>query len=337
MKKAEMKPEVAAIIAELNKKYKKNVITQGMKSTQKVSTGMITLDKLTQGGFPIGRWTMLFGDKGTCKTSLCKQMAGEMVKAGKMVVIVDAEGTWSPEYAKTLGLDTNKLIVNKPDSLEEGITIIQKFAPIADLIIYDSIIAVAPIAEIERDIEQETRALIPRKLSQFFRITTPIIGKSNAVVILVNQVRVDLNKYGMKSYPGGNALGHYCSFILQLWRGSKADSPKKKVNGKEIESGFKIFAKVTKTKISDTEGQTVSFNYQYKGEHFNKEDEIMQLAELGSLIERIGGWYKIGNEKFQGREAVMQYLKENPKVAKDLKTKILSADICSKEIEKEDI
>jgi len=314
-------------INQLAKQYKKPVVQKGLPSLEKISLGMISLDKLTGGGFPKSRFSMLFGDKSTCKTSLCKRLAGQIIKEGGKVVVVDAEHSWDSKHAKTLGLDTDKLMVNQPDTLEEGITIIQKFAPLVDLIIYDSIVSVAPEAEIARDMEQETRALIPRKLSQFFRITTPVVGKGKAAVILVNQVRVDLNKYGMAGYPGGRALSHHTSFIMQLWRGSKKDCPTKKINGKDIPIGFRVFAKATKTKISDTEGQTVSFNYFYKGEHFKPLDDLFQMAELFKVIEKSGAWYNYGEDKFQGQQGFINFMKENPSAVKEIKKAVIEAKL----------
>jgi len=314
-------------INQLNKKYKKDVIAKGINSIERIPTGIISLDKLTNGGVPRSRWTMIFGDKSAGKTSLCTQLAGNIIRQGGKVALIDAEASFDPEYAKTLGLDVNNLIYNKPDTLEEGATIIQKLAPFVDMVIYDSIVSVSPAAEMERELEQETRAIIPRKLSQFFRIVTPVVGKSKAAIILVNQVRVDLNRYGMKSYPGGNALGHACGFIMQLWRGSKADAPTNKVNGKDVVNGFKIFAKAAKSKISDTEGQTVSFNYYYKGEHFRPLDDLFQMAELFKVIEKSGAWYNYGEDKFQGQQGFINFMKANPSAVKEIKKAVIEAKL----------
>ena len=305
-----MNNKVKEIIKELNKKYKKEIIKTDLKSPDKISTGLISLDKLMAGGYPRGKWTMIFGSKGTCKTSLCNLVAGRVVNSGGTVVVIDSENTWDPAYAKTLGLDTSKIVYNRPDNLEEGATVLMKFAPVADLIIYDSVAAAAPRAEIDRDIEQETRAIIARKLSQFFRITTPILGKSKAAVILVNQVRTDLNKYGMDIFPGGNALAHYSHFIMQLWRGSKADAPTEKIDGKDVPVGFRVMAKVIKTKISSTDQKIISFLYYYDKNHFREDEDLFEVAVQLGIINRMGAWYEFEGNKYKGKKEFLQNMNE---------------------------
>jgi recombination protein RecA len=317
--------DIREVMSKLQKKYGKDVIKLGgMAEIQKVPTDIISLDRLLQGGFPRGRWTMVFGQKATCKTSLCKYFVGKMQAAGEQILVVDAENTWDPDYGKELGMDASKCYYNRPNTVEEMGTIINDVAPHVGLIVVDSITSVSASQELERDLEQDTMALIPRKLSQFFRMTNPVVGKSNCVVLLVNQVRVNMQgNYAFDDFPGGNALAHYCSCILHTGRGKKADNPQKEVDGKKVDAGFTVNIKMEKTKMSATEGQKATLNYYYDSPHFDPVDDLFKIALIDEVVERKGAYYSYEGYSEQGKDAFIQLMRTNKKLFEEIKKEIL--------------
>lgn len=319
--------EIAKIMAELNAKYKKEVIIKGAKETiERISTGLVSVDKLLGGGIPRKRFTMIYGPKGVAKTTLCYKIMALVQESGGKVVYIDAEHAYDPKWAKSLGIDIDSLIFNSPGSLEEAMTVIRKMAPIVDLIVLDSIVAVAAEQEIEREMEQDTMALIPRKLSQFFRIVTSILGKSNAAVILVNQTRVDLGAYvPIDRYPGGRALSHYVSFIMKMRRLSPKDWPTEKVDKKDVPMGIRIALVAEKSKVSPTEGMNTCFDLLKKEPHFDEYSDLFLAAEMEGLIIHTGAWYNIDGveDKFQGRDAVIEALKNDNKLFNRLHKEVM--------------
>ena len=267
---------------------------------------------------------MIFGQKSSCKTSLCKYMVGKHQALGEEVVVIDAENTWDPDYAKQLGMDASKCFYHRPSTVEEMGTAINDFAPHVGLIVVDSITSVSATQELDRDLEQDTMALIPRKLSQFFRMTNPVVGKSNCVVLLVNQVRVNMQGlYAFDDFPGGNALGHYCSCILHTARGKKDDNPKKEVNGKKVDAGFVVNLKLEKTKISSTEGQKATVNFYFDEPHFDPVDDLFKVATVDGIIERAGAYYSFGETKTQGGDAFIQAMRDDKKLYNAIKKVVL--------------
>ena len=317
--------ELKKTIADLKKKYGENVISLGgMAELQKVPTGIISIDRILEGGFPRGRWSMIFGQKASCKTSLCKHMVGKFQDLKEEVLVVDPENTWDPDYAKQLGMDSSKCFYNRPSTVEEMGTVVNDFAPHVGLIVVDSITSVSAAAELDRDLEQDTMALIPRKLSQFFRMTNPVVGKSKCVVLLVNQVRVNMSgMYAFDSFSGGNALAHYSSIILHTARGKKDDNPKKKVNGEKVDAGFVVNLKLEKTKVSSTEGQKATINYYFDSPHFDPVDDLFKIGVIDEVIERGGAWYTFGETKTQGGDNFIQAMRDDKKLFNAIKKEVL--------------
>ena len=328
-------------MADLNAHYKKEVIVKGATGQiDRISTGLVSVDKLTGGGIPRGRWTMIYGSKGVGKTSLCYKIIALVQENGGKVVYIDAEHAYEPNRAIALGVDVDSLIFVSPETLEESETAVRKFANLVDLIVVDSIVAVGSLQEMEdskgndRDLEKDTMALIPRKLSQFFRVVNPIVGKSTTAVILVNQTRMDLGAFiPIDKYPGGNALAHYASFILRMRRSSNKDWPTKEVieDGKKkqepIGKRIKLFAE--KSKISSTENMETCMDLMDEFPHFDEYSDLMLAAEMDGLIVHSGAWYAItgSDKKYQGSDGMMEALRNDVALFNELKTKVMNKDI----------
>ena len=218
---------------------------------------------------------------------------------------------------------------HRPKTMEEMCTAINDFAPHVGLIVVDSITCVSAAQELERELEKDTMALIPRKLSQFFRMTNPVVGKSNCVVLLVNQVRVNMQgTYAFDDFPGGNALRHYCSCILHTARGKKDDNPKKEIETsdgkkKKVDIGFVVNFKLEKTKISSTEGQKATINFYFDKPHFDPVDDLFKAAVVDEIIERGGAWYNFRDTKIQGSDAFIQAMRDDKKLFNAIKKEVL--------------
>lgn len=311
VKRADKKRTVDSLMADLSEKYKRPMITMASDvKLDKFPTGLMSLDEMLCGGIPKGRWTMLYGAKGVGKSSLVSFIIGKVQEAGLKALYIDAEHAYDPDYGASLGVDNSTLLYVKPQTLEEAITVVRDSAPVVDLIVVDSIVAIGTEKEIERDMEQDTMAAIPRKLSQFFRITNPIVGKSNCMVILINQTRSKLDAYvPFDSFPGGNALAHYCSFIMSMRRGSKDDDPSKKIDGKDVKIGHRIYLVAEKTKLGPNEAQKGFFDLLSEAPHFDDVTDLAFMAELKNIITGSGAWFYYGEQKFSGRAGVVEALR----------------------------
>jgi RecA/RadA recombinase len=183
-------------------------------------------------------------------------------------------------WAEKMGIDLNRLLVARFPVAEEAFDSIIKLCneKCVNLIVLDSIQSLSPTGEKvtktgkEKSVEDDTFALLARKLSQFFRMTASGVAKGKVAILLIGQARTDLGSFiKLDALSGGHALQHWSAITLKAYRGSKADAPrfKFKINGKarEIIIGFSLNIKIEKTKISGTAPENSSimlpFYYEY--------------------------------------------------------------------------
>jgi recombination protein RecA len=173
-----------------------------------------------------------------------------------------------------------------------------------------------PKAEIEGEMGEPQMGLQARLMSQALRKLAANIKRSNTLVIFINQIRMKIGiMFGNpETTTGGNALKFYASVRIDIRR---IGSIKK---GEEV-IGNETRAKVVKNKVAPPFKQA-EFDILY-GEGISREGEIIELGVIHKLIEKSGAWYAYKGEKIgQGKDSAREYLKEHPKVAQEIETKI---------------
>ena len=238
------------------------------------------LNDLTGGGVPFGRTTCIYGSKGCAKTSLAYELASQGQKIGKTVLYADIERSFSPDRARLFGVDIDSLIYgafyNAEQPMDAIIALCKEKA--ADVIIIDSIQGLSPKAEQEtakgvgKSVEDDSMALLARKLSQFFRMAIPYIDDAKAALILIGQSRLDLGGFiKLERLSGGHALMHNCRLILKARRGQGTDAPTEKVlnpeTGKKEDKkiGTDICISVEKSQIGGCiEGHEIHIPYLFE-------------------------------------------------------------------------
>ena len=172
-------PSIAEAIKALRKQYGEGVILKSDDTPEDVDsipTGCFAIDKLLGcGGLPRGRVIEVFGEPSCGKSTLCLFFAAQVQKAGGIVVYIDAENAYDASYAKNIGVETDKLMVSQPSTLEEAFDTIRALAETKkiDLIVVDSVAALVPRSELEgEDMLKETMALQARLLGKALRIVT---------------------------------------------------------------------------------------------------------------------------------------------------------------------
>jgi recombination protein RecA len=59
------------------------------------------------------------------------------------------------------------------------------------------------------------------------------------------------------------------------------------------------------------------------GEGISREGEIIELGAAQSIIEKAGAWYSYKGERIgQGKENVREFLKNNPKIAREIEDQV---------------
>ena len=114
-----------------------------------ISTGSIALDlAIGVGGVPRGRVVEIYGPESSGKTTLATHIVANAQRAGGMAAFIDAEHAIDPEYARSLGVDIDDLLVSQPDSGEQALEICETLvrSGALDVVVVDSVAALVPRA-----------------------------------------------------------------------------------------------------------------------------------------------------------------------------------------------
>ena len=284
-----------------------------------IPTGSLSLDvALGIGGLPKGRIVEIYGPESSGKTTLALHVIAEAQKRGGEVAFVDAEHALDPTYARALGVKVEDMLIAQPDTGEQALEITEALvrSGAIDVVVVDSVAALVPRAEIEGEMGDSYVGLQARLMSQALRKLTGAIGKTNCIVIFINQLREKVGiMYGNPEVTtGGRALKFYASVRIDVRRVESLKS------GSEI-IGNRTRAKVVKNKVSPP-FKEAEFDIMY-GEGISKVGEILDLAVKLDLVQKSGSWFAMGETRLgQGRDAAKQYLKENPEVCDQLEADI---------------
>lgn len=320
-------------LAEINKKFgKSSVIVLGDEEPNKVnciSTGSLQLDKILGGGIAYSRIAEMYGVEGAGKTTLCLQVVAQCQKTGGTVAYVDVENRVDLNYAKTIGVDVSKLIFSQPSSAEQALDIVDALVKSGEvnLIVVDSVAALAPQAELDGEMGDATIGLMRRLMGKALRKITASVNQNKCAVIFINQLRSNIGGYGNPdTTPGGRALKYAASQRIEMRKTTAI-----KEGADVIGNNVKI--KVVKNKIAPP---MVSCELGlYFGKGFRADNEVINLALEFELCSQSGAWYTSHTgERFQGKANLIEYYKNNPDKLAEL-TKFVKAKIDGVDIEPE--
>jgi recombination protein RecA len=284
-----------------------------------VPTGSLGLDiALGVGGVPRGRVIEIFGPESSGKTTMALHIVAEAQKKGEVAAFVDAEHALDPEYAKRIGVDIKNLLISQPDTGEQALGIVEALirSNAVGVIVIDSVAALTPKAEIEGDMGDSHMGLQARLMSQALRKITAVSARSKTTIVFINQIRMKIGiMFGNpETTTGGNALKFYSTVRLDIRR---VETLKEGDNS----IGNHVRVKVVKNKVAPPFRQA-EFDIMFN-EGISRTGELVDLGVQAGLLNKTGAWYEYNGQKIaQGREAAKQYLRDNPKIAKEIETAI---------------
>lgn len=297
-----------------------------------ISTGSLSLDiALGIGGVPRGRVIEIFGPEASGKTTLALHIIAEAQKNNGIAAFIDAEHALDPNYAKSIGVNTDELIISQPDNGEQALEITESLvrSNAVDVIVIDSVAALVPKAEIEGNMGDSFMGLQARLMSQALRKLTAIISKSRTTTVFVNQIREKIGIFfgNPETTPGGRALKFYSTIRMDIRR-------KTTIKKDEDNIGITAKVKVVKNKLAPPFKETI-FDIIF-GKGISKEGDIIDLGIRYNILQKSGVWISYNNIRFgQGRENCKTYLQEHPEIAREIENKILTTSGLAKRISKE--
>lgn len=290
----------------------------------KLPFGLANLDSILGGGLAFNRVTEIVGEYSAGKTLLAMFMMKRAIEEGHPAVFIDVERTWTREWAETLGLDTDKVLVSQPPSGEAAINVLRalvKESP-PGVVVLDSIAALPPAAESDNPVEQQFPGLQARLVNKGLRLFTQE-NTGGWMIILINQLRQKIGVvYGNpETLPGGKGQDFYSWQLLRVARAGWIEEGEGK-NKKRV--GYKLRVTVEKSKQSRPFGRC-EIPFYWTGDVDEVAGLVDQAIEV-EIITREGStnWYNFEDERWYGMGRVREAFVESEELADALKAALYS-------------
>jgi len=294
-----------------------------------ISTGCLALDAaIGIGGFARGRLYEIFGPNSTGKSTLALSVIMQAFKRNlKNICYVDAEHSIDPRLLRNMGkevgveVDVDKIELVQGYTGDDNLEIAEKYMKTGeiDILVIDSVSSLLPKSMAEGEIGDNYMGLLARLMSKACLKLTPIANRTNTLLIFINQIRHDIQKWGDSRVPtGGEALGFYTTGRLRVEGGESKKS--RIVDDKGVVVGHQCDFTIIKNKLS-APWRTAKINLIY-GKGYDFMDEVINLVSDFGVIDKKGDWFHYNGEKYQGKSALVNLFKENNDIYEDVRTKV---------------
>lgn len=333
--------ELDSLIKELNKEYKEDIGFKGLerKQFERIPFSSPRMNYILYGGIARDTITEFSGEESSGKTTSAldivknAQAIFKKEKKGKKCVYIDAENTLDEPWATKLGVDVDNLIMIRPQdqTTEQILDIAERVVETGEcgLMVIDSIAVMIPQQVYEESYEKKNYGGNASSLTRFVSKIVPLLRKYDCTIIIINQVRQDLNsQYNKYLTPGGQALKHQCSVRLVFSRGDFLNDKGERVpNYTENPVGHRIMCNVLKTKICRPDRKLGFHTLNYL-EGIDWVTDMIDLAMKANLISQGGAWFYLYDEngeqkeKFQGRSKLVERIKSDAELVKNLNNQL---------------
>ena len=326
MKNEDKSKALGSVLSQIEKQFGKGSVMKmdgEARKIPRISTGSLSLDVATGGGFPKGRILEIYGPESSCKTTLTLSAIAQAQKKGITCAFIDAEHALDPGYAEKLGVNVEDLIISQPDTGEQGLEIADMLvrSGVVGMVVVDSVAALVPKAEIEGDMGDSHVGLQARLMSQALRKITSNVKQTNCMLVFINQIRMKIGvMFGNpETTTGGNALKFYSSVRLDIRR---VGAVKK---GDDV-LGNETRVKVVKNKVSPP-FKIAEFRIMY-GQGIDNVGELIDFGVKHGLINKSGAWYSYKEDKIgQGKDNASSWLRENIEVQDMIREIVLQKEL----------
>jgi recombination protein RecA len=317
--------EVLKIAALLNKKHGADMVVRASDALipKRITTGSLTLDVVLGGGWPINKWTEIIGEASNGKTAIAlKTVAANQAKDPDFTTVWVAAEPFDVQYAEMCGVDTDRVLIVETNIMEEAYEAAIKFceSKSVDLIIIDSLPALVPVSEDEKNMDEMTVGRGALMTNKFFRKVSKATKRSlveeerGVTGILINQYRMKIGvMHGdPRTTPGGlgkdYAMAIRCEVKRDDWLEVGTGVEKRRV-------GQTIRIRTIKNKTFPPQ-QTAYLDFAFAdggvidAGSYDTAKEIISLSIINGIVDRRGGWLYYGDRKWQGAANLVESIRE---------------------------
>lgn len=334
-----MSVSVEEVLAQLDPRIRKKLATGEGIRVEYQATPSHGLNRALNGGLPYGRQVLIWGSKSSAKSSLCLQTIAIAQQEGKVCAWIDAEMSYSEDWAKSLGVDTSKLIYSSARTINDMVDVATNLMNAGvDLIVVDSITSLLPAIYFEKDSDELKQLENTKQIgaeSRDFSNAWKMLNYANnkvkpTLLILISQSRNNINAMYTSQQPsGGQATKFYSSTVVKLFSSesdNQAIKGKISVGDKLIEEkiGRKVRWELQFSKTSPA-FQSGEYDFYFRGDQVGIDSiaDLVDTAELMGIVTRTGAWYLLPDgSKVQGRDGFIDKVREDKKLFEDIMSKV---------------
>ena len=256
-----------------------------------------------------GRFYLIYGKKGSCKTSLFYDLAKTFQNKGGKVIWLETENAIDLDYAKNQGVDLENVLLIHPQSLEEALNLAESFirnlskidpeGQMPILICLDSI--AGSVTEYEQDSANDITNTTPgshaRLLSRFYREMEHPLANERCIFIALNQQKAKIGGLAFGGMENISMMGGEAPMFSSTyqWKMSRtADLKQKNPHGAERKYGSTHELVCTRNKLGrEGTSQKIQFDMYIKGGIDWYSPLVRMVGEhYETLIEKDGAKYR---------------------------------------------
>ena len=221
-------------------------------------------------------------------------------KGPKLVLYVDTEQTLDTQWAQLLGVDTDKMILVRPQeqTAEQVLQIILELIWTGNvgLCVLDSIPCLVPQQIFKESMEKKAYGGISQPLTIFCSKILPHLTVNQCAFIGINQIREDLSSmYSTISTPGGKGWKHACSLRIRFRKDTLLDMNNKELSSRaENPAGNRVGMEIVKTKVCKPNRRLGYYTLSYT-EGIDVLYDMVNVALYYNIIGTAGAWYRVLN------------------------------------------
>lgn len=333
--------ELLKVLNAINKKMGADTVVLGseiIEVADRFTTGSVAVDVSLGGGWPANQWHEIIGEASNGKTALAlKTIAANQKRDPEFTTVWVAAEEWVPGYAELCGVDTSRVYVVSTNIMEMAYEAVIEFteSKAVDCIVIDSLPALVPSSEDEKQMEESTVGRTALLTNKFFRK----VGKASKrslteaerpfIGIVINQWRSKIGvMYGdPRTTPGG--LGKDYAFFTRMevrrdeWIEAGTGQDKRRV-------GQSIKVRIIKNKSAPpSQTAVVDFYFANGGEipagEFDFAKEIVAMGIINKVITRAGAYYRYAGRQWQGSDAMLSSIREEIELKEALQRDVLDS------------
>ena len=335
-----MDADLAKVVASLNKKFGSDMIVLGSNIKndvmRRMPTGSLALDVILGGGFPVNQWHEIVGEASNGKTAVAlKTVAANQQRDPNFTTVWVAAETWVPQYAEMCGVDSSRVYVISTNIMEEAYESVLQLveSKAVDCVVIDSLPALVPITEDEKNMDEATVGRGALLTGKFFRKMGHASRRSLVederpfIGIVINQFRMKIGvMYGdPRTTPGGEAKNYAFFTRIEV----KRDEWIEEGTGQEKHKvGQTIKIRTIKNKSAPAQ-QVAYVDFYFDNSdnavagEYDFAKEIVALGIINKIITRAGAYYSYGDRKWQGADAVVKSIREEVDLKETLEKDVL--------------